>query len=86
MVAPAPRSLPATTIKGIAVLSKAAGNVLRGEDWRERPLHERRTKLHEVVHSIPGGSRFDTSGQVRAPSWETLAIARSRSREEGTEA
>ena len=58
---------------------------LAGEDWRERPLEERRAKLHEVVHSIPGGSRFDTSGQVRAPSWETLAIARSRSREEGTE-
>ena len=56
-----------------------------GEDWRERPLEERRAKLHEVVHSIPGGSRFDTSSQVRAPSWETLAIARSKSREEGTE-
>jgi DNA ligase-1 len=58
---------------------------LGGEDWRERPLMERRAKLHEIVHSIPGGSRFDTSGQVRAPSWETLAIARSKSREEGTE-
>jgi DNA ligase-1 len=58
---------------------------LAGQDWRERPLYERRAKLHEVVHSIPGGSRFDTSGQVRAPSWETLAIARSKSREEGTE-
>ncbi|HEX5130690.1 MAG TPA: ATP-dependent DNA ligase [Usitatibacter sp.] len=58
---------------------------LGGEDWRERPLVERRAKLHEIVHSIPGGSRFDTSGQVRAPSWETLAIARSKSREEGTE-
>jgi DNA ligase-1 len=56
-----------------------------GVDWRERPLEERRAKLHEIVHSIPGGSRFDTSSQVRAPSWETLAIARSKSREEGTE-
>jgi DNA ligase-1 len=56
-----------------------------GEDWRERPLEERRARLHEIVHSIPGGSRFDTASQVRAPSWETLAIARSRSREEGTE-
>jgi DNA ligase 1 len=58
---------------------------LAGEDWRERPLEARRAKLHEIVHSIPGGSRFDTSGQVRAPSWETLATARARSREEGTE-
>jgi len=56
-----------------------------GEDWRERRLVERRAKLHEVVHSIPGGSRFDTSSQVRAPTWETLTIARSKSREEGTE-
>jgi DNA ligase-1 len=56
-----------------------------GVDWRERPLEERRAKLHEIIHSIPGGSRFDTSSQVRAPSWETLAIARSKSREEGTE-
>jgi DNA ligase-1 len=56
-----------------------------GEDWRSRPLHERRAKLHQVIHSIPGGSRFDTSDQVRAPDWETLAIARSKSREEGTE-
>lgn len=56
-----------------------------GEDWRERPLEARRAKLHEVVHSIPGGSRFDTSSQVRAPTWETLAIARSKSRSLGTE-
>lgn len=56
-----------------------------GEDWRERPLHERRERLADIVHSIPGGSRFDTSSLVRAPSWETLAIARAASREQGTE-
>ncbi len=56
-----------------------------GEDWRERPLRERRAKLAEVVHSIPGGSVFDTSSQVRAPTWETLALARAQSREMGTE-
>jgi DNA ligase-1 len=55
------------------------------EDWRTRPLDERRAKLHEVVNSIPGGSCFHVSSQLRAPSWETLAIARSKSREEGTE-
>jgi DNA ligase-1 len=58
---------------------------LEGEDWRERPLKERRAKLGDVVHSIPGGSAFDTSSQVRAPTWETLALARSQSRELGTE-
>jgi DNA ligase-1 len=56
-----------------------------GEDWRERPLSERRAKLADVIHSIPGGSRFETSSQVRAPTWETLAQARQQSRELGTE-
>ena len=56
-----------------------------GEDWRARPLHERRAKLADIVHAIPGGSRFDTSSLVRAPDWQTLAIARAGSREMGTE-
>ena len=56
-----------------------------GEDWRERPLHERRSKLRDAVLSIPGGSRFEVSSELRAPTWETLALARSKSREEGTE-
>ena len=56
-----------------------------GEDWRERPLHERRAKLADVILSIPGGSRFEVSSQVRAPTWETLAEARQQSRELGTE-
>ncbi len=58
---------------------------LAGEDWRERPLVERRAKLADLVLSIPGGSRFDLSSQVRAPTWETLALARAQSREQGTE-
>jgi DNA ligase-1 len=58
---------------------------LEGEDWRPRPLRERRAKLADMIHAIPGGSRFDTTSQVRAPSWETLALARARSREMGTE-
>ena len=56
-----------------------------GEDWRERPLDERRARLADIVHSLPGGSRFQASSQVRAPSWETLAVARAQSREQGTE-
>jgi DNA ligase-1 len=56
-----------------------------GEDWRPRPLAERRAKLAEAIHSIPGGSAFDTTSQVRAPTWETLALARAQSREMGTE-
>ena len=56
-----------------------------GVDWRERPLAERRAKLADIVLSIPGGSRFEVSSQVRAPTWETLAQARQQSRELGTE-
>jgi DNA ligase-1 len=56
-----------------------------GVDWRERPLTERRAKLADVILSIPGGSRFEVSSQVRAPTWETLAQARQHSRELGTE-
>jgi len=56
-----------------------------GEDWRERALVERRQKMKDVIESIPGGSRFETSSLVRAPSWETLALAREQSRELGTE-
>jgi DNA ligase-1 len=56
-----------------------------GEDWRERPLSERRAKLKDIIHAVPGGSRFDTTGSVRAPDWETLALARAQSRDQGTE-
>lgn len=56
-----------------------------GEDWRGRPLVERRARMADLIHAIPGGTRFDTSSLVRAPDWETLAIARSKSRELGTE-
>jgi DNA ligase 1 len=55
------------------------------EDWRSHPLVERRERLKQVLYSIPGGTRFEVSSQVYAPSWETLAEARSQSRELGTE-
>lgn len=56
-----------------------------GEDWRAHPLQERRRKLIELTGSIPGASCFQTTSELPAPSWEALAAARSRSREEGTE-
>ena len=62
---------------------------VEGEDWRTRPLHSRRMKLHELVYSIPLNERTETvlqlSDIVRAPSWATLALARAQSRERGTE-
>ncbi|MBC7624045.1 MAG: ATP-dependent DNA ligase [Aeromicrobium sp.] len=60
-----------------------------GEDWRQRPLHERRTKLHEVVYCMVLGADerhvIQLSDIVRAPSWATLALARDQSRQNGTE-
>ena len=56
-----------------------------GEDWRKRPLAERRARLRDVVMSIPGGTRFEATSELRAPTWETLTLARSQSREQGTE-
>ena len=58
---------------------------VEGLDWRERTLVDRRDKLADIIHSIPGGSRFQMTSLVRAPSWETLAQARAQSRELGTE-
>jgi DNA ligase-1 len=56
-----------------------------GEDWRARPLEERRARLKDTLLAIPGGTRFEVSPLVQAPSWETLAQAREASRELGTE-
>ena len=56
-----------------------------GVDWRGKPLLERREKLRDIVHSIPGGSAFDTTTPVTAASWEELAAERAKSRERGTE-
>ena len=60
-----------------------------GEDWRQRSLHERRTKLHELVYSMVLGPDerhvIQLSEIVRAPSWATLALAREQSRKNGTE-
>lgn len=62
---------------------------LAGADWRARPLHERRAQLHKLIYGLridPGGPRvLQLSDIVRAPSWETLAIARQESRSRGTE-
>jgi DNA ligase-1 len=62
---------------------------LSGEDWRSRPLHERRAELHRILYGLPVDPAsprvLQLSDLVRAPSWETLAIARQESRSRGTE-
>jgi DNA ligase-1 len=60
-----------------------------GEDWRARPLHVRRDKLHEIVMGVVLADAearvIQLSDIVRAPSWATLAIAREAARKNGTE-
>ena len=58
---------------------------LEGEDWRGRPLVERRRQLADLLLGIPGGSRFEVASAIRAPDWTTLAQAREQSRSMGTE-
>jgi DNA ligase-1 len=58
---------------------------LDGEDWRPRPLTERRAKLREVLASLPPGLAFELATEVAEPTWEALAAARAKSRALGTE-
>jgi len=55
-----------------------------GEDWRGRPLHERRERLRKIAENLPGAA-FAATSEVTAPTWEALAAARAQSRERGTE-
>ncbi len=59
-----------------------------GNDWRGRPLHERRGKLHEIVYSVVLGvderPAIQLTDIIRAPSWPTLAIARDQARQDDT--
>jgi len=62
---------------------------LQSEDWRPRPLHERRAQLHRLIYGLVVEANqirtLQLSDLVRAPSWETLALARQESRQRGTE-
>ena len=55
-----------------------------GTDLRERPLHERRTRLEQVVGRV-GDPRLRVSPVHEAASWGELAALRARSRELGVE-
>jgi DNA ligase 1 len=56
----------------------------RGEDWRARPLRERRTQLQAVVRALPAVA-ISISPAVQAPSWPELAAMRERARAQGVE-
>jgi DNA ligase 1 len=55
-----------------------------GEDWRTRPLHERRTKLEELVASFNHPTLL-ISPVVAFNTWPELATLRQSSREIGAE-
>lgn len=57
---------------------------LDGEDWRERPLIERRNALAALLDEH-GDARVRVSPRVDAPSWDAAMELREGSREQGVE-
>ena len=55
-----------------------------GEDWRERPMVERRAKLEEVITSIHH-STIQLSPVITFNSWDDLSAIRNRSRDMNSE-
>jgi DNA ligase-1 len=56
-----------------------------GEDWRERPLEQRRARLAEVVARVDRAELLRLSPRVEASSWEELALRRAEARQHGAE-
>jgi len=56
----------------------------QGEDWRPRPLSERRAQLERCVGAL-AASAISVSSALDAPTWEALAKLREGSRAEGVE-
>lgn len=54
---------------------------VQGDDWRERPQHERRTRLEALLQGTP----LQLSPQVQGESWEALAAVREQSRDRRVE-
>jgi DNA ligase-1 len=55
-----------------------------GEDWRGKPLHERRRQLEQLIASTPV-SRIVLSPEIDSPSWAALAALRAGARARGVE-
>ncbi len=54
------------------------------EDWRNRPLQERRAQLQSVLTSL-ASKQIDISVGLREDSWEALAVLRESARTQGVE-
>jgi DNA ligase-1 len=55
-----------------------------GEDFRPRPLRERRDVLARLLHSVPA-STLTMSPEMYEASWDELAVARATARARGVE-
>jgi DNA ligase-1 len=56
-----------------------------GEDWRDRPLSERRAQLGQALGDLPPDLPVRLSPRVEATDWAGLAAARAVSRDIGAE-
>ena len=57
----------------------------QGEDWRTRPLRQRRQQLAQVVTQLPPTIACHISPIVDAPDWESVTALRQESRQRGAE-
>jgi DNA ligase-1 len=56
-----------------------------GQDWRARPLSERRAQLEALARPLPPDLPFRISPEVQARDWAELTAQRARSRDIGAE-
>jgi DNA ligase 1 len=56
----------------------------QGEDWRAKPLRDRREQLQRIIDSLQPGTLGLSSG-IDSPSWESLATLRDSARAKGVE-
>lgn len=54
------------------------------EDWRPKPLRERRAQLQRILEPLQPGTLGSSSG-IDSPSWESLATLRDGARAKGVE-
>jgi DNA ligase-1 len=57
----------------------------QGEDWRAKPLTERRDQLARIINALPEAVACRLSPIVDAPTWTDITELRQESRERGAE-
>jgi DNA ligase-1 len=78
---PGPKTLADTPVRVLAYDLLE----LQGEDWRARPLAERRAALEALLGAMPDDPRIALSPRVRADSWDAAAALRDGAREREVE-